>query len=52
MNRIPRQPQTPKSAFQKFKESPMYTIAVHTGLFAAGVFFIQSPMMEMLVPDL
>lgn len=42
----------PKSRFQLFKESPAYTILVNGGLFIAGVVFIQSPLMEMLAPQL
>lgn len=42
----------PKSKFQLFKESPAYTILVNGGLFIAGVAFIQSPLMEMLAPQL
>lgn len=42
----------PKSRFQQFRESPAYTIIVNGGLFVAGVAFIQSPLMEMLAPQL
>ncbi|QLQ82028.1 hypothetical protein HG537_0G02820 [Torulaspora globosa] len=45
-------PQTPKSRFQKFLESPLYTIVLNGTLFVAGVAFIQSPLMEMMAPQL
>lgn len=45
-------PQQPKTAFQKFRESPLYTIVLNGGLFIAGVAFIQSPLMEMMAPQL
>ncbi|QLL34909.1 hypothetical protein HG536_0H02840 [Torulaspora globosa] len=45
-------PQPPKSRFQKFMESPLYTIVVNGTLFVAGVAFIQSPLMEMMAPQL
>lgn len=45
-------PQQPKSRFQKFKESPIYTVVLNTTFFAAGVIFIQSPLMEMMAPQL
>lgn len=45
-------PQAPKSTFQKFKESPLYTIVLNGGLFVAGVAFIQSPLMDMMAPQL
>lgn len=40
------------SKFEQFKQTPTYTIAVNVALFAAGVLFIQSPLMEQLVPQL
>ncbi|CAR26679.1 hypothetical protein ZYGR_0H05000 [Zygosaccharomyces rouxii] len=48
----PKAPQPPKSAFQKFKESPLYTIVLNGGFFVAGVAFIQSPLMDMMAPQL
>ncbi|EJS41754.1 tom6p [Saccharomyces arboricola H-6] len=45
-------PQQPKSRFQAFKESPLYTIALNGTFFIAGVAFIQSPLMDMLAPQL
>ncbi|CCE90411.1 Tom6p TDEL_0B02820 [Torulaspora delbrueckii] len=45
-------PQAPKSKFQQFKESPLYTIVLNGSLFIAGVAFIQSPLMEMMAPQL
>lgn len=44
--------QQPKSRFQAFKESPLYTIALNGTFFIAGVAFIQSPLMDMLAPQL
>lgn len=41
-----------KSTFQKFKESPLYTITFNGVFFIAGVAFIQSPLMEMMAPQL
>lgn len=52
MNNRFQQQQQPPSALQQFMALPAYTIAVHTGLFALGVFVIQSPIAEMLVPEL
>lgn len=45
-------PQPPQSRFQKFKESPLYTILLNGTFFVAGVAFIQSPLMEMMAPQL
>lgn len=42
----------PKTRFQLFRESPFYTVLVNGGLFVAGVAFIQSPLMDMLAPQL
>ena len=47
-----QQPQEPKSRLQEFKESPAFTILVNSTLFVAGVAFIQSPLMDMLAPQL
>lgn len=47
-----QQPQEPKSRLQEFKESPAFTILVNGTLFVAGVAFIQSPLMDMLAPQL
>lgn len=44
--------QQPKSRFQAFKESPLYTIVLNGTFFIAGVAFIQSPLMDMLAPQL
>ncbi|CCE62181.1 hypothetical protein TPHA_0C00240 [Tetrapisispora phaffii CBS 4417] len=45
-------PTKPKSKFEEFKESPMFTVLVNSVFFVAGVAFIQSPLMEMLAPEL
>lgn len=42
----------PESTFEQIKKTPAFTIALNATLFAAGVAFIQSPLMEMLVPQL
>jgi import receptor subunit TOM6 len=47
-----RIPVAKESYFAQIQKTPAFTIAVHAGLFAAGVAFIQSPLMEMLVPQL
>lgn len=41
-----------ESSFQKFKKSPAYIIGLNAALFVAGVAFIQSPLMDMMVPQL
>ncbi|QLG70643.1 hypothetical protein HG535_0A05840 [Zygotorulaspora mrakii] len=46
------EPESSKSVFQKFKESPLYTITLNGAFFVAGVAFIQSPLMEMMAPQL
>lgn len=48
----PAAPAAPKSRLQKFKESPLYTIALNSAFFIGGVAFIQSPLMDMLAPQL
>lgn len=40
------------SSFEEFKKLPAFTIGVNVVLFAAGVAFVQSPLMDMLVPQL
>lgn len=40
------------SKFEEFKQSPVYTVGLNAGLFVAGVAFILSSLMEMLVPQL
>ncbi|KAH3900202.1 Tom6p SCDLUD_003173 [Saccharomycodes ludwigii] len=41
-----------KSRFQLFRESPAWTVLVNVALFGAGVAFIQSPLMDMMAPQL
>lgn len=48
----PAAPQQPKSRLQEFKESPAFTILLNGTLFIAGVAFVQSPLMDMLAPQL
>lgn len=36
----------------QIQKLPIYTIGVNAVMFVAGVAFIQSPLMEMLVPQL
>ncbi|ODV57876.1 Tom6p ASCRUDRAFT_131967 [Ascoidea rubescens DSM 1968] len=43
--------QEPVSRFQKFKESPAYPVVLNVSLFAAGVWFIQSEIMDLMVPQ-
>lgn len=50
--RIPTQQPSETSKFEQFRKSPTFTIGVNVALFAAGVAFIQSPLMEMFVPQL
>ncbi|CCK68745.1 Tom6p KNAG_0B03030 [Huiozyma naganishii CBS 8797] len=45
-------PKQPKSKFEQFKETPAYTVLLNGTLFVAGICFIQSPLMEMLAPQL
>lgn len=44
--------QKQESYLESFTKLPVYPVVVNTALFAAGVAFIQSPLMEMLVPQL
>ncbi len=41
-----------QSTFEKIKNSPAFTIGTQAALFGLGVLFIQSPLMDMLVPQL
>lgn len=41
-----------ESSLAQFTKTPAFTVALNAGLFVAGVVFIQSPLMEMLVPQL
>ncbi|WPK23079.1 hypothetical protein PUMCH_000303 [Australozyma saopauloensis] len=40
------------STITQIYNSPAFTAAVQVGLFVAGVAFIQSPLMDFLVPQL
>ncbi|KAL6937387.1 hypothetical protein ACO0RG_003892 [Hanseniaspora osmophila] len=40
------------SMFAKLKATPLFTMVSHGLLFAAGVAFIQSPLMDSLAPQL
>lgn len=40
------------SYFQEIRKTPAWTVGVNATLFVAGVAFITSPLMEMLVPQL
>lgn len=42
----------PESKFQEFKKTPAYTIGLNAVFFAAGIYFIQSSLMDQLVPQL
>lgn len=39
------------SKFEEFKQTPLYTVGLNAGLFVAGVAFVLSSLMEMLVPQ-
>lgn len=41
-----------ESTWEQIKKAPAFTLAVQAGFFAAGVAFILSPLMDMLVPQL
>lgn len=41
-----------KSTLQKIKETPAFAVGTQVALFGLGVLFIQSPLMDMLVPQL
>lgn len=41
----------PTSRFQQFKKTPIYPVLCNGVLFAAGVWFIQSPLMDLLNPQ-
>lgn len=41
-----------ESQWTKIVNNPIFTVASNVALFAAGVAFIQSPLMDMLVPQL
>lgn len=41
-----------ESRFEKFKQTPAFPVLLHTALFAAGVAFIQSSVIELLSPQL
>ncbi|CCC70950.1 hypothetical protein NCAS_0G00630 [Naumovozyma castellii] len=45
-------PTKPKSRFEQFRETPVFTVLLNGTLFVAGVAFIQSPLMDMLAPQL
>ncbi|CEP60700.1 Tom6p LALA0_S01e16952g [Lachancea lanzarotensis] len=40
------------SRFEQFRQTPAYPVLVNLSLFVAGVAFIQSPLMEMMAPQL
>ena len=41
-----------ESKFEQLTKTPAFTVGWNVALFAAGVAFIQSPLMDMLVPQL
>ncbi|AMD19152.1 HBR251Cp [Eremothecium sinecaudum] len=45
-------PKEKQSRLQQFKESPAYPVLLNLTLFGLGVAFIQSPLIEMLAPQL
>ncbi|CUS21773.1 LAQU0S04e00474g1_1 [Lachancea quebecensis] len=40
------------SRFEQFKQTPAFPVLVNLGLFVAGIAFIQSPLMDMMAPQL
>ncbi|ODV88252.1 hypothetical protein CANARDRAFT_5546 [[Candida] arabinofermentans NRRL YB-2248] len=44
--------QAPQEAKSSITSNPFFSAAVNVGLFVAGVIFIQSPLMDMMVPQL
>ncbi|EGW31448.1 uncharacterized protein SPAPADRAFT_62014 [Spathaspora passalidarum NRRL Y-27907] len=51
--RFPTQaPPKEESTFQKIKSTPAFIVGTQAVLFGLGVLFIQSPLMDMLVPQL
>ncbi|SCU85404.1 LAFA_0D15478g1_1 [Lachancea sp. 'fantastica'] len=40
------------SRFEQFRQTPAYPVLVNLSLFVAGVAFIQSPLMDMMAPQL
>lgn len=50
--RAPPKAKEEKSTFQKSKETPAFAVGTQVALFGLGVLFIQSPLMDMLVPQL
>lgn len=52
LNNMSGREQKQESYLESFTKLPVYPVVVNTALFAAGVAFIQSPLMEMLVPQL
>lgn len=40
------------TTLEQITKTPAFAVAVQVGLFAAGVAFIQSPLMDFLVPQL
>ncbi|SCU77770.1 LADA_0A02124g1_1 [Lachancea dasiensis] len=45
-------PAKKQSRFEQFKQTPAFPVLVNLSLFVAGVAFIQSPLMDMMAPQL
>ncbi|SCW02253.1 LAFE_0F02366g1_1 [Lachancea fermentati] len=45
-------PAKKQSKLEQFRQTPAYPILVNVSLFIAGVAFIQSPLMDMMAPQL
>ncbi|CDO94955.1 unnamed protein product [Kluyveromyces dobzhanskii CBS 2104] len=41
-----------ESRFEQFRQTPAFPVLIHTALFAAGIAFIQSSVIELLSPQL
>lgn len=46
------EPKKELSKFEQFKETPAYQVGLNVGLFALGVAFIQSSLMDLLAPQI
>ncbi|SCV06150.1 LANO_0H23200g1_1 [Lachancea nothofagi CBS 11611] len=40
------------SRFEQFRQTPAFPVLVNLSLFVAGIAFIQSPLMDMMAPQL
>lgn len=49
---MPIKAQPQQNSFEKIRASPFYKVGLQAAIFAAGVWFIQSPLMDTLVPQI